>query len=108
MPERDENGRFVKGNSAAKGKGRPPRKREERYYEILVSTVTFEDWKAIVRKAADQARRGDATARKWLADYIVGVPEQNYNVNIDHPPIQEVVAELATDLGGESVGGGGE
>jgi hypothetical protein len=106
VQERDANGRFVKGNSVAKGNkggpGRPKRKREERYYEILVSAVTFEDWRAIVKKAADQARRGDATARKWLADYIVGVPEQTQNVNITGlPKINEIVAELPLEGGDE-------
>ncbi|NIV32806.1 MAG: hypothetical protein GWN58_26180 [Anaerolineae bacterium] len=81
MTERDANGRFVKGKSG-NPKGRPKKKREERYYEILVSTVTFDDWKAIVKKAASQAMRGDATARKWLADYIVGTPE--HNLSLDH------------------------
>jgi hypothetical protein len=103
MTERDARGRFVAGNGASKGNrgGRPPKKREERYYEILISSVTFEDWKAIVKKAADQARRGDATARKWLADYIVGVPEQTQNVNIAGlPAISEIVAELPPEDGG--------
>jgi len=84
VTERDARGRFVSGNGVAKGNkggpGRPPKKREERYYEILVSTVTYTDWTAIVKKAADQARRGDATARKWLADYIVGTPVQNLDI----------------------------
>ena len=78
MPERDERGRFIKGNGG--GPGRPPKKREERYYEILISTVSYADWRAIIQKAAQQAKRGDATARKWLADYIVGTPEQNLNI----------------------------
>ena len=84
MTERDSKGRFVKGNGAAKGNkggpGRPPKAREERYYEITVSTVTYNQWERIVRKAAQQAERGDATARKWLADYLVGTPEQNLNL----------------------------
>lgn len=82
MPQRDANGRFVKGHTVSKGKGRPPKKREERYYEILVSTVTYDDWKVIIKKAASQAMRGDSTARKWLADYIVGTPE--HNLSLDH------------------------
>ena len=28
----------------------------------------------------DQAKRGDSTARKFLADYLVGVPAQDHNV----------------------------
>ncbi len=79
MTERDANGKFVAGNQVAKGNrggGRLPKEREERFYEILISTVTFERWKKIVLKAAEQAERGDSTARKFIADYSIGVPVQ--------------------------------
>lgn len=85
MGKRDANGRFVKGHSGNPN-GRPKKQRETRYYEILVSTVTYEQWGRIVAKAAQQAERGDAVARKWLADYIVGVPEQTQNVNLNGYP----------------------
>ncbi len=72
-------GKFVKGNKASPG--RPPKEREARYYDVLMSTVTFEDWKEIVLKAKDQAKRGDAVARKWLADYLVGAPIQRNEIS---------------------------
>ena len=72
---RDKNGRFVKGHSGNPS-GRAPKSREQRYYEITMSACTYADWEKIVKKAADQAKRGDAQARKWLSDYLVGVPEQ--------------------------------
>lgn len=74
MAEREENGKFAKGNPG--GPGRPKKEREERFYEITLSAVTFEDWKAIVTKAKQQAMRGDPTARKWLSDYLMGPPVQ--------------------------------
>lgn len=74
MTERDERGRFVVGNSASPG--RPPKAREERFLEITLAACTFADWEAIVKKAVEQAKRGDATARKWLGDYVVGPPTQ--------------------------------
>jgi hypothetical protein len=80
MTDRDANGRFVKG-STGNPTGRAPKAREERYYEITMSTVSFDDWKVIVEKARDQAKKGDPVARKWLADYLVGVPDQNLNIN---------------------------
>jgi len=76
MRQRDTKGRFVPGNTASKGHGRPPKEREERFYEITLNAVTYKDWDAIVKKARDQALRGDAVARKWLSDFLVGVPEQ--------------------------------
>lgn len=80
MTDRDANGRYIKGHTGNPS-GRAPKAREERYYEITVNTVNFEDWKLIVEKARDQAKKGDPVARKWLADYLVGVPDQNLNIN---------------------------
>ena len=79
MAERDENGRFVKG-ATGNSRGRMPKERETKFYEITLSAVTFDDWKAIVVKAKEQAKRGDAVARKWLADYLIGPPVQRNEV----------------------------
>lgn len=81
MTDRGPDGKFVKGHSG--GPGRPPKQREEKYYDITMTACTFDDWKAIVKKAVDQAKRGDAVARKWLSDYLVGTPEQNVNLKTD-------------------------
>jgi hypothetical protein len=75
MVERDENGQ-VKAGSVLNPKGRPKKEREQRFLEITLSTVTFDDWKDIVGKAVKQAKSGDAVARKWLSDYIIGPPAQ--------------------------------
>jgi hypothetical protein len=79
-----KNGHFAPGNKIGKGNGggRPPKAREERYYEIAMSACTFTDWKAIWKKAVEQAIEGDATARKWLSDYLMGPPTQKHNLNI--------------------------
>jgi hypothetical protein len=76
---RDEKGRFVKG-SQGNPHGRPPKEREVRFYEITLATVTFEDWREIVTRAVQDAKRGDTAARKWLADYLIGTPEQKLDV----------------------------
>ena len=74
MVARDETGKFAKGNEG--GPGRPKKEREQRFYEITLSSVTFEDWKEIIEKAVTQAKKGDAVARKFLADYLIGPPVQ--------------------------------
>ena len=79
MTDRDENGRFKKG-TVPNPKGRPTKEREVRYRDILLSSVSFTDWQRIVEKARDQALKGDAVARKWLADYFIGPPQQRIDL----------------------------
>jgi hypothetical protein len=76
---RKANGQFKKGKSG-NPKGRPKKAREDRYFEITMTKCTFKEWGAIVQKAVDQAQRGDATARKWLSDYLIGPPQQRLDV----------------------------
>jgi len=83
---RGKDGKFIKGSGG--GPGRPPKKREERYLDILISKVTFADWEKIVQKAAKQAAAGNAVARKWLSDYLVGQPPQKHELSTkDDKPI---------------------
>lgn len=75
MAEERINGRFAPGTSG-NPKGRPKKEREEQYLHIALSAVSFHDWREIIKKAAAQAKRGDAVARKWLGDYLMGAPIQ--------------------------------
>ena len=75
VAKRDANGRFLPGNSGNPA-GRPKKDREIRFLEITLSTVRYEDWRKIVKKAVTQAQRGDNQARKFLADYLLGPPAQ--------------------------------
>ena len=54
-------------------KGKAPHRAVERdYLAALVEAVTPEDWKAICRSAAEQAKAGDAKAREWLGRVLLG------------------------------------
>lgn len=66
----------VKPGEVRNPNGRPKKEREIKYLEVTLNAVTFSDWEKIVQKARDQALKGDAVARKWLADYLVGAPVQ--------------------------------
>jgi len=96
MAERDNNGKFIKGVSGNPN-GRPKKEREERCYEITLSAVTFDDWKAIVTKAKEQAKRGDAVARKWLADYLIGPPAQKTEITGKDGEPQKLIVEYVNN-----------
>ncbi len=70
MDERDNQGRFAPGNPG--GPGRPPRPVERCYLAALADSVTLDDWRAICLRAVVDAKAGDATARAWLARYLLG------------------------------------
>ena len=78
MAQRDSNGRFVKGNTAGKGGngGRPKRSVEDKYIKALSRRVTMGDWTKICDIAIARAKAGDARARQWLSDYLMGKPIQ--------------------------------
>jgi hypothetical protein len=70
LTERLNNGQFAKGNKG--GPGRPHRQTEREYLAVLRDTVSLEDWKEIIEKTVAQAKEGDARARQWLTNYLVG------------------------------------
>lgn len=80
---KDDRGRFIKGNQAAKGKGRPPREKELAYLEATMDSCTLADWREIVRKNVELAKTGDVNSRNWLSKYLLSEPEQNVNVNAE-------------------------
>ena len=99
--ERDEKGHFIKGHTG-NPTGRAPREREERYYAILMQTVTFADWERIIQKAVEHAKKGDTAARKFLADYLIGPPvERKEFTGKDGEPIQFI--EIIKDAGNDKL-----
>lgn len=73
---------FLKGHSTH-------RRTEGDYMGMLLETVTLEDWKEVVTSALQAAKNGDATARAWLAQYLVGKPQHNAPT-----PLNVVVQQL--------------
>ena len=78
---RDQKGRFEKGHE--KIGGRKARAIEERYLEAFKSSVTVEDFIAIVQRAVLDAKRGDTAARKFIADYLIGTPVEKIQTDFD-------------------------
>lgn len=50
------------------------RRTEGDYMSTLLETVTLDDWQEVVNNALMSAKQGDAQARAWLAQYLVGKP----------------------------------
>ena len=71
---RNGNGQFAKGNPG--GPGRPPLITERKYLGVTIVACPPETWQAIVEKAVEDAKTGDAKAREWLSSYLLGKPEQ--------------------------------
>jgi hypothetical protein len=44
------------------------------YMSALLETVTLEDWQEVVSSTLSAAKQGDAQARSWLAQYLIGKP----------------------------------
>ena len=70
---RDSLGRFVSGSSG-NPKGRQSKDRETKYLTVAQRACGFKDWREIVLTAVDQAKNGDAQARRWLSEYLIGKP----------------------------------
>ena len=102
---RDSKGRFVKGASG-NPQGRLPKQTETSYLQVSESVCTFDVWREIVAKAVEQAKRGDARARQWLSDYLVGKPismvmavqEKQETEIIVKWAIQEKLDRLASEI----------
>jgi len=104
MVGRDAKGRFVKGESG-NPQGRLPKEIEKTYLQVCEGVCSFDVWREIVMKAVEQAKRGDARARQWLSDYLMGKPismvmavqEKQENVLIVKYAIQEKLRKIADE-----------
>jgi hypothetical protein len=65
---------------------------ESDYMATLLDTVTIEDWQDVVSNALLSAKQGDAQARAWLAQYLVGKPAGKAPT-----PLTVVVQQLNND-----------
>src|SRR5262245_59604511 len=80
-------GGFRPGNPG--GPGRPRREVERAYQKATAGSVTPAGWKAIVKRAVEDAKAGDHLARAWLTKVLIG----------DEPAVlAEVVEELRAVL----------
>jgi hypothetical protein len=53
------------------------RRTEGDYMGVLLDAVRLEDWREVVRATGAAAKVGNATARSWRAQYLIGKPRFN-------------------------------
>lgn len=75
-------GRLLPGHGMA-GKGNPHAKQIAQFRAAIYESVTKDDLVAIVRKAVDQAKRGDKAARDFLFDRAIGKATQVVEANVE-------------------------
>lgn len=67
------------------------------YERIMREVVGLDDWRLIILEAVAQAKDGDKHARKWISDYLLGLPIQRVvseNPYADNPYIEASDEEL--------------
>ena len=95
----DEKGNFAPG---CKPTGRWPREHNQKYAQAFEEAVTKEDWIVIIKMAVRDAKCGDAPARRWLGDYLVGKPTQRHEINTtDGAPLIVLPSSLFGMIGND-------
>jgi len=67
--DRDDKGRFAKGNAG--GPGRPKREVERDYLQAIRDTISRKDIIEIAKRAVRDAKGGDGKARDWISRYLL-------------------------------------
>jgi hypothetical protein len=83
-------GGFKKGQSG-NPRGRKSRAAEDEFIALIDKAVSSSDWIAIIEKTKQQALRGDAIARAWLADRKFGKAKERHEHAGEDGNVIEVV-----------------
>ena len=73
------------------GPGRPPKRKEEKYLEILLEVVTEDDFRAVITRMVKDAIRGWKSARRDLLEYVLGKPTQMVDVQLTDTPMMRLI-----------------
>lgn len=88
---RDGNGRFVRGTSG--GPGRPKRDTELTYQAATQQGCTPHQWLAVVKRATEDALQGDASARTFLAKYLLPQDGTAANSEADYQGVEMTASD---------------
>ena len=97
--QRDEKGRFLPGQQMPAGPGRPSRQTEQDYLAVTIAEVSLDDWRAVVRQALKDAKKGNGYARQWLSEYLIGKPPQILDIRAADAKLLSDVLKRLDDVG---------
>ena len=92
---RDDKGRFIKGTCG--GPGIKAVEKDRRYVQLFKEAITEEDIKAIIKKAAEQARNGSWRARQFIWEYGCGKPTQMVQMVGQEAPMMTLIRAWVHD-----------
>ena len=100
---RNNSGQFAKGNTLSRGNsGGGNNEKAKELKKALIEAVTTKDIKAIVKKMKNQAKAGDAAARKELFDRLWGRAIQE--IELEHSGSISFTQALSKATKGEEDG----
>ena len=76
MTDRDERGKFTKGNKASPG--RPKKATEQEYLDVLYEVASIERFRKILDAQMKRAERGDIQAFNAIANRILPIIERKH------------------------------
>lgn len=79
------------------GPGRPRKRTEEQYLNATINKVLLGDWGEVVMKALEDAKMGDDKARKFLANYLMGMPEKHIDHTTDGEKLNTIIQVTLSD-----------
>jgi hypothetical protein len=89
---RDPKGRFLTGNPG--GPGNPLAKSASQLRSMLLTAVSADDVRAIVKKLVEQARAGEPWAIKELLDRMLGRPQPAADPSGDFTPPPTIIVNV--------------
>jgi hypothetical protein len=96
--QRDEKGRFRKGNRG--GPGNPFARRTARLRQVLLDAVSDEELRQVTETLKQKAVAGDVAAIKLLLSYTVGKPAEGIDPDtVDRHELQSLVDEHTVGAG---------
>lgn len=100
MAERRANGQFEKGHKLApggarEGAGRKPDVVKQSLADLMDSTITLADRRAILKAVVEQAKLGDVRAATFIFDRLYGKPKETIEMSGSDDNTRPIIVNIA-------------